>query len=630
VADDAPAAPAEDDFGDLLADDAPAAPAEDDFGDLLGDDDPAEPAAPAIQLGPVDDPAADNYGDLLDAGTPESADSALPDGDDAFADLLGTPEDSAEAPAIAAEQSDAGFGDAAVGAGPDVSAPLPVGEDFDDLFSAAEAAVEAEEAEADRAGVAEQAGAETPQGTPRGSQPFPEEDFSDLLAGGAPAGAHPDDSGVGLVDDFASDGADAGGFDVGPPGDDTLGGDLATLAPGESDLPDFVEVAEPEAVLPPAGDLIDSALPEVPDASIAEALDDVDPFGADAPLTGNGSFEVADPANSVELEAEVSSLPGVDMGGPSSEGLLGAAPAAAIESGDDDLELLDDDDLELLDDDDLELIEDDEVGEATLAVGDLNAAELVAPSKGVDGLEVVADRDDDWGRTGARPVEAEERPAELPAEEAEPASEAWPDIADELEELDFLLDEKLFSDSHELVNDLKDSYGAHPQLLAAAERIAAAESAAAEDNLAGIAEDGGEPALLEGAHVDDLSDEDGAAFYDLGLAFKEMGQYGKAVEQLEKAARHRERRAEALRLIGLCELEQGHAANAIERFDQALRTPEISRDARVGLYYDLATAFEVQGNAERAQAQLQAIVDEGQPDFLDTQERLQRLSAANG
>jgi hypothetical protein len=56
-----------------------------------------------------------------------------------------------------------------------------------------------------------------------------------------------------------------------------------------------------------------------------------------------------------------------------------------------------------------------------------------------------------------------------------------------------------------------------------------------------------------------------------------------------------------------------------------MRSTGLVRDARVGLLYDLATAYETQGSRVAARQQLQSIVDLGAADFLDTRARLTRL-----
>ncbi|MCA9544668.1 MAG: tetratricopeptide repeat protein, partial [Myxococcales bacterium] len=200
----------------------------------------------------------------------------------------------------------------------------------------------------------------------------------------------------------------------------------------------------------------------------------------------------------------------------------------------------------------------------------------------------------------------------------------------DLSELDFMLETHLIDDARELLAELEEDYAGHPELAARATRLSqiAAEDAREDELIGGLFDDGdGDLGTIQGAQLSELSEDDANTHFDLGLAFKEMGQYRKAMEQLEKAARSLEKRAEALRVLGLCHLEQGQAGEAAARLEEALATPGVGARARVGLQYDLATAYEAQGRDDEAIEQLQAILDTGASDFLDVKDRLARLGA---
>ncbi|MDP6528489.1 MAG: tetratricopeptide repeat protein, partial [Gemmatimonadota bacterium] len=135
----------------------------------------------------------------------------------------------------------------------------------------------------------------------------------------------------------------------------------------------------------------------------------------------------------------------------------------------------------------------------------------------------------------------------------------------------------------------------------------------------------GDLGTVVGTELSELAPDDADTHFDLGMAFKQMGQYKKAISELEVAARNAEKRPEALRFIALCNLEQGNPQSAVEHLGQALTSPMLNSAARIGLHYDLATAFEQLGDTPRAIAELRAILDAGASDFLDVQARLTRL-----
>jgi tetratricopeptide (TPR) repeat protein len=263
------------------------------------------------------------------------------------------------------------------------------------------------------------------------------------------------------------------------------------------------------------------------------------------------------------------------------------------------------DDIELLDDD-LDMIEDDEGLEAE------PSADVVPEGAGFDFDEPA--------------------PARRPMIDSRTvvASVTVADIEEELAEVDFLIESSLAADAREALEDLASEHGiGHPAIQARLARIIEIETLTrdAENAVSFMAATEPTPVSpLAGASVEDLNEADVAAHFDLGVAYMEMGQYKKAIAQLQKVADHRERRAEALRVIALCELQQGNAPAAVKSLEEALAVPGVQRDGRVGLLYDLATAYETIGNRIAARTQLKSIVELGAGDFLDTRERLARLT----
>jgi hypothetical protein len=225
------------------------------------------------------------------------------------------------------------------------------------------------------------------------------------------------------------------------------------------------------------------------------------------------AFAPEDDERGVDVEMEVASLPGVDMG-------LSAADA---------LEPIEElDDIELLDDD-LDMIEDDEGLEAE------PSADVVPEGAGFDFDEPA--------------------PARRPMIDSRTvvASVTVADIEEELAEVDFLIESSLAADAREALEDLASEHGiGHPAIQARLARIIEIETLTrdAENAVSFMAATEPTPVSpLAGASVEDLNEADVAAHFDLGVAYMEMGQYKKAIAQLQKVADHRERRAEALRVI---------------------------------------------------------------------------------
>gem|GEM_PF-1751330 len=425
------------------------------------------------------------------------------------------------------------------------------------------------------------------------------EDFS---AHEATAGALERDLNEGANASAESDDADATVFAV----DDGLASALAAASMrAEPALelplePELVLPSEPELVLPSEPELV---LPSEPELVLPPEPELVLPPEPELVLPPEPEL-VLPP----EPEAEAFSL---DLG------FLGGAPADSTASA-------------------LAAVLDDFEIEAPADDADNADAEL-----GEEDVELLDDFDFDEEDEGeSEPVSLTPSPPPAPPPPSSPLVDARTELVnldslaalmgranDALAEVDFLLSSGLAEAARDALDDIEREFGATDTVVERRARLgelltlqSEAESAVAQitaqDTPAGVA---------VASTVGELDAGDVAAHFDLGVAYMEMGQFKKAIAQLEKVVSHRERRAEALRVIGLCELQQGNASAAVSRLQDALRSPGLVRDARVGLLYDLASAYETQGSRVAARQQLQSIVDLGGADFLDTRARLTRL-----
>lgn len=225
------------------------------------------------------------------------------------------------------------------------------------------------------------------------------------------------------------------------------------------------------------------------------------------------------------------------------------------------------------------------------------------------------DEEDELGHEAAPQAEAPLPPQSTGEAEAELAlagldghdAEDQGDLSGEREEFDFLLESGLRDDAEALLNELRTLHGDHPVI----------ESMAAQLERHGAA---------PGAQLEDLSDDEAESHFDLGVAFKEMGRYEKAINAFALAARAPERRPEALRLTGLCHLESGDAQEALEILSEALKATD-QPEAQAAIRYDLASAAEALGQLDDAIDQLEQIIDSGQGELLDVHRRLESLRA---
>jgi len=284
----------------------------------------------------------------------------------------------------------------------------------------------------------------------------------------------------------------------------------------------------------------------------------------------------------------------------------------------------------------------------------------VAPEGGIEfELEVEAPAE---GAAPEAPAGAQPAPDEELVEIT--ATVTGPPMA-ELEQIDFFIEQRLYDDALRMLSDLEERYPDDPELLERRARLKAAgvlldevteaPEEAAADLFAGeeeyidlakeleeeLAEEermvqeatgtGQQEALLEEVFrefqkgvAEQLSEEDSDTHFNLGIAYKEMGLLAEAIGEFQIAARDPRYRLESYCMIGLCHTEQGQYPEAAEWYRKALALPDLPREARHGVLYDLARVLEAAGEYEEAAQAFEAIAAED-PGYRDVTARLQGL-----
>jgi tetratricopeptide (TPR) repeat protein len=118
----------------------------------------------------------------------------------------------------------------------------------------------------------------------------------------------------------------------------------------------------------------------------------------------------------------------------------------------------------------------------------------------------------------------------------------------------------------------------------------------------------------------DVDISDAQTHYDLGVAFKEMGLYDEAINELRQAADDPERRVACLILQGTCLREKGSLETA-ENMLRTLLRPGLAIEDICSIKYELALTYEAAGKGEEA-AGLLAEIDVTHPGFRDVRSRL--------
>ena len=133
-----------------------------------------------------------------------------------------------------------------------------------------------------------------------------------------------------------------------------------------------------------------------------------------------------------------------------------------------------------------------------------------------------------------------------------------------------------------------------------------AQAAVEEDPTAGGTTDLGDAGLADifkefKKGVDkQLGKEDYDTRYNLGIAYKEMGLLDEAIAEFQLAAKDEARLLECSSMLGICFMEKGMPKLAVKWFEKGLQAPGRNEEEYAGLRYDLAMAYEADGETKKA------------------------------
>jgi tetratricopeptide (TPR) repeat protein len=173
-------------------------------------------------------------------------------------------------------------------------------------------------------------------------------------------------------------------------------------------------------------------------------------------------------------------------------------------------------------------------------------------------------------------------------------------------------------DGFDLASELGDLFGAQP--------------AVASEAPAGTGTDLGDASLSDifrefQKGVDkQLGKEDYETRYNLGIAYKEMGLVDEAIAEFQLAAKDEGRLLECASMLGICFIEKGMPKLAVKWFEKGLGAPGRNEEEYQGLRYDLASALEQAGEADRALALFTELYGLD-ASFRDVAEKVRQLGA---
>ncbi len=213
-------------------------------------------------------------------------------------------------------------------------------------------------------------------------------------------------------------------------------------------------------------------------------------------------------------------------------------------------------------------------------------------------------------------------------------------IQKEIESITFYIENDYNELAEKALNELAREYGDRPAFAELRQKIgmeleeepphveAVEVVEAVAVNTLGIDEMRSEFGLEEPETAD--TDDDYETHYHTAVAYQEMGLIEQAIAEFQDAAGLTQpgdgtrRFFRCANLLGHCFLQNGMANHAITWLIRALETPDISHEEHHGLWYELALAYQANGDEETAARYFEQIYAEN-VDFRDVSERVKNL-----
>ena len=200
----------------------------------------------------------------------------------------------------------------------------------------------------------------------------------------------------------------------------------------------------------------------------------------------------------------------------------------------------------------------------------------------------------------------------------------------ELESLRFYIENDYFELAGRTLDELRQKFGDRPEFSEIAGRLSSAM--AAQTNGAkplDIAEIRNEFGIDDIDPIADTGDYD--THYQMGIAYQEMGLTEEAIKEYQDAIAlagpndGSKRFFQCANLLGHCFMENGMANLALKWYKRALEATDLNEDEKQGIWYELARAYEAEGDVENAGRYFEQVYAEN-VDYRDVGECLKRLA----
>ncbi|HEY4186263.1 MAG TPA: tetratricopeptide repeat protein [Polyangia bacterium] len=204
------------------------------------------------------------------------------------------------------------------------------------------------------------------------------------------------------------------------------------------------------------------------------------------------------------------------------------------------------------------------------------------------------------------------------------------DLAADLEQVAFFLDQGIAEEARALLTDLRRRYPHERRVAAKLREVETLEARQAEAELLGTVPQAGNTrrgadatppprVVVEGGDAADVS-----THLDLAIAYKEMGLFDAAITELKIVTDDPDHEVFALTMMGECFEAKGSFTEAVIRYKEALNCTPISADETMQLYFLLGGAFDRLGDASEALYFFDKVARR-EPKFRDVHQRIAAL-----
>ncbi len=249
----------------------------------------------------------------------------------------------------------------------------------------------------------------------------------------------------------------------------------------------------------------------------------------------------------------------------------------------------------------------------------------------------------------------------LPVEQAETiAGETEEErLGREVDSIKFYIDSEYFELAGKAIGELRAEFGERPEiavLVSHLEQQAAAQTSMPVEevgfvNLNGAADDAsgfesnGKAEDPQGFgtydlrselgidEVDATDDSDYDTHYHTAVAYQEMGLLDEAIKEFQEAVGlvqpndPNRRFFHCANLLGHCFMQKAMPNLALTWYQRALETPALSDEEKQGIWYELASAYEAEGDMDSAGRYFEQVYAEN-IDFRDVSERVRNISVS--